>query len=139
MLDHAIAIARQAHQGQVDKAGKPYIEHPLRVMEACQDDPMAAMAAVLHDVAEDCPEWPIERLEAEGFPEPVIEALDLLCHRKETPYLAYIAAIKANPIAKRVKLADLEDNMDLGRLDNPGPKDRQRLVKYMAAKQQLLA
>lgn len=138
MIDHAIEIAKQAHQGQVDKAGQPYINHPMRVMAACQDDPMAAMAAVLHDVAEDCPEWPIDRLAAEGFPNPVIEALKLLCHDKQTPYMEYVLAIKGNPIAKRVKLADLADNMDLGRLPNPGPADHQRVAKYKGAKEALI-
>lgn len=139
MLNRAIEIAREAHQGQLDKAGQPYIEHPLRVMAACADDPLAAQAAVLHDVAEDCPEWPLERLAAEGIPQPVIEALELLCHDKGTPYLDYIEAIKANPIAKRVKLADLTDNMNLDRLPNPGPADYQRLTKYKAATQLLVA
>jgi guanosine-3',5'-bis(diphosphate) 3'-pyrophosphohydrolase len=138
MLDHAIEIAKQAHDGQVDKAGQPYINHPMRVMAACAQDEMAAMAAILHDVAEDCPEWPIERLRAEGFPAPVIEALALLCHDKDVPYLDYIMAIKGNPIAKRVKLADLADNMNLDRLPDPGPADHQRIAKYQAAKQLLI-
>lgn len=138
MLDHAIAIAKQAHHGQVDKAGQPYIDHPMRVMAACQDDPMAAMAAILHDVAEDCPDWPLERLKAEGFPDPVIEALTLLCHDKDVPYEDYILAIKGNATAKRVKLADLADNMNLDRLPDPGPADHERVAKYAAAKQLLI-
>jgi hypothetical protein len=138
MLDRAIAIAREAHQGQVDKAGQPYINHPMRVMAACAGNPLAQMAAALHDVAEDCPAWPIERLAGEGFPVEVIEALALLCHDKAVPYMAYVEQIKGNPIARQVKLADLADNMDLGRLPNPGPKDYERVAKYQAAQELLL-
>lgn len=139
MIERAIAIAREAHQGQLDKAGHPYIEHPLRVMSACADDPLAAMAAVLHDVAEDCPEWPLERLSAEGIPEPVIEVLGLLCHDKSISYFEYVDSIKVNSIAKTVKLADLADNMNLSRLPSPGPPDYRRIARYRAAKKILMA
>lgn len=139
MIDKALQIAFQAHEGQVDKAGKPYIYHPLRVMFACKGNPQAQMAAILHDVVEDCPEWSIERIEACGFPPDVIEALDLLTHKPGEDCEAYIERIKAHPIAREVKLADLADNMNLKRINNPGPRDLDRLANYKAAKTILLA
>lgn len=139
MLNRAIEIARAAHAGQKDKAGQPYILHPLRVMVACLGNPYAQIAAVLHDVAEDCPRWPLERLAAEGFPQEVMDALALLCHDDDVPYMEYIARIKQNAVAKQVKLADLADNMNLGRLPHPEKKDYQRLAKYQQARNLLLA
>lgn len=139
MIEAALRIALQAHQGQTDKAGQPYILHPLRVMAACDGDIKAQMVAILHDVVEDCPDWPIERIRAHGFPAEVIEAIQLLTHAKGEAYEAYVQRIKPNALARKVKLADLADNMNLGRLKNPGPADYQRIEKYKAAKAILLA
>lgn len=139
MIEAALRIALQAHQGQTDKAGQPYILHPLRVMAACDGDLKAQMVAILHDVAEDCPDWPLVRIRAHGFPAEVMEALELLTHAKDKPYEAYVGRIKPNALARKVKLADLADNMNLGRLQDPQEKDYKRLEKYKTAQAILMA
>ncbi len=131
LLEKAIVIAIEAHRGQTDKAGAPYILHPLRVMLAVSGDE-ARLAAVLHDVLEDS-DWTTEALRACGLPEAVLAALDCLTHRDGEPYEGFIARVAANPIARQVKLADLEDNMDLRRLDQVTPQDVQRLERYHRA------
>ena len=128
-LERAIEIAVSAHKGQKDKAGKPYILHPLRLMfKMNSEDEM--IAAVLHDVVEDTA-WTFEKLEAEGFNEEVIAAVKLLTHDKKVPYKKYIEAIKTNKIALRVKLADLEDNLDIKRIAHPKFKDYTRIAEYL--------
>lgn len=135
-LLHAAKIANEAHAGQTDRAGKPYIEHPMRVAQrtATIDEYVVAM---LHDVAEDCPDWPLSRL-AEHFPAHVIDALDCLTKRPGEDYGAFIERVAVNPLAARVKLADLADNMDLARLPKVTPKDLDRQAKYERARQRLL-
>ena len=128
-LERAIEIAITAHKGQVDKAGKPYILHPLRLMFKMHSE-NEMIAAVLHDVVEDT-EWTIEKLIAEGFDEEVITAVNLLTHDKKVPYKKYIEAIKANKIALKVKLADLEDNLDIKRIAHPKFKDYARIAEYL--------
>ena len=129
LLERAIEIAVSAHKGQVDKAGKPYILHPLRLMFKMQTE-NEMIAAVLHDIVEDT-DWTIEKLEAEGFNEEVITDINLLTHDKKVPYKKYIEAIKTNKMALRVKLADLEDNMDIKRIAHPKFKDYARLAEYL--------
>ena len=128
-LEKAISIAVTAHQGQVDKANKPYILHPLRLMFKMNSE-NEMIAAVLHDVVEDT-DWTIEQLEVEGFNEEVIIALRLLTHDKKVPYKKYIEAIKTNKIALKVKLADLEDNLDIKRIAHPKFRDYARLAEYL--------
>jgi len=130
-LEDAIAIAVEAHRGQTDKAGAPYILHPLRVMLAVATEE-ERMAAVLHDVLEDGG-WTLERLRQRGVPEPVLEALDRLTRREGESYEAFVARATGNPISRRVKLADLEDNMDLRRLGALTPRDTERLARYHRA------
>ena len=132
-LERAIAIAAVAHEGQVDKAGAPYILHPLRMMLAVAT-PEARMAAVLHDVVEDG-DVTLEQLRAEGFPAAVVEAVDALTKREheEDDYEAFIRRAALNPIAREVKLADLRDNSDLSRMAEPTEKDRTRIEKYERA------
>ncbi len=133
-LEKAIAIAIDAHAGQTDKAGAPYVLHPLRIMLRMEtDDEM--MAAVLHDVVEDADDWTLDRLLVEGIPSDVVEAVKFLTKRpeEENDYPAFIARASRNPIARRVKLADLEDNMDLGRIAHPVEKDFVRVEKYRRA------
>src|SRR4051794_27877845 len=108
-LDRAIEIAAGAHAGQRNKDGDPYILHPIRVMMRV-DGLNAKMAGVLHDVVEDTP-WTIEQLRAEGFSEEVLSAVDCLTHRDGEEYFDYVARAGSNPLARKVKLADLEDNM----------------------------
>jgi (p)ppGpp synthase/HD superfamily hydrolase len=130
-LERAIALAAAAHAGQKNKEGSPYILHPIRVMMRV-DDAEARIAAVLHDVVEDT-EWTIERLRAEGFSEAVLAAVDSLTHREGEDYFAYVARAGANPLARRVKLADLEDNMNVMRLAVVADKDLERVRKYHKA------
>ena len=128
LLARAIEIAAAAHATQVDKGGAPYVLHPLRMMMK-QTTEAAMIAAVLHDVVEDTP-WTQEKLRAEGFPQEVLEAVACLTKREGEDYAAFIARAGANPIARAVKLADLEDNMDLRRIPDPLQKDLDRLAKY---------
>lgn len=131
-LEHAIAIAARAHAGVLDKHGEPYILHPLRVMLRIAD-PLARIVAVLHDVVEDT-SVTFDDLRAAGFGPDVLDALKLVTHEKSTPYVDYVIAAKANPIAKAVKLADLEDNSDRSRLMlRAGSLDRDlaRVQKYL--------
>ena len=130
-LEDAIVLARRAHSGQTDKAGKDYIEHPLRVMENCADD-NAKIAAVLHDVVEDS-DTTLDDLRAMNFAEEVVEAVSLLTKSDGIEYSNYIAAIKNNAVAREVKIADLRDNMNLDRIANPTEKDLKRVEKYRGA------
>ncbi len=131
LLEQAIALAVGAHRGQVDKAGAPYILHPLRVMLGLSG-PMEQVAAVLHDVIEDCG-WTLEALRERGFPPQVCAALDALTRRPGESYEAFILRAKADAIALTVKLADLADNMDVRRLGDLTAEDAERLRKYQRA------
>ena len=128
-VSRARAIAAAAHAGQVDKAGAPYFSHPARVA-AAQSDSAARCAAYLHDVVEDCPGWTLARLAEEGMPPDVIAAVDALTKRVDEDSEAYLARVLANPLAVRVKIADLRDNMDLSRIAHPSGKDFARLERY---------
>ena len=130
-LEDAIALAVEAHRGQRDKAGQTYILHPLRVMMRLETE-MERMVAVLHDVVEDSP-WTLERLRGLGYPEEVLGALDCLTKREGETYEAFIERLLPNPLARRVKRADLEDNMDVRRLPAVTAKDAERLARYRAA------
>jgi (p)ppGpp synthase/HD superfamily hydrolase len=134
-LERAIAIAAAAHEGQVDKAGAPYILHPLRMMLAVTA-PETRMAAVLHDVVEDG-DVTLAQLGAEGFPASVVEAVDALTKRDGEDYEAFIRRVAPIPIAREVKLADLLDNSDLSRIADPTKQDRARIEKYRRAMEYL--
>jgi len=136
-LNIAIEIAAIAHTGQVDKAGAPYILHPLRVM-LTRDNELEQICAVLHDVVEDT-EITFEDLRKQGFSEEVIEVLDCLTKREGESYDEFIGRVLRNETACRVKLADLEDNMDLSRIKNPSEKDRERIRKYEKAVKRIIA
>lgn len=138
MLNKAIEIATKAHEGQVDKAGKPYIDHPLRVMNMGVTDD-EKIVGVLHDVVEDS-DWTFEQLVTEGFSVEVVEALRCVTKSPESEsYDKFIEQIKANPLAVKVKLNDLTDNMDIRRLAYISEKDVKRLRKYLKAYKQLLS
>ena len=113
-IRRAYLTALEAHRGQVDKAGVEYINHPLTVAAQVSDDVSAIIVALLHDTVEDT-------------------ALTLNELREKIPYLDYVAAIKSNTLARRVKIADLKHNSDLSRIKNPAPKDLARIEKYRAA------
>ena len=131
LLEKAIILAAEAHKGQVDKAGRPYILHPLRMMAKMKTD-SEMIAAVLHDVAEDTP-WTMTQLKNEGFPSKVLKAIRCLTKRKGEDYMDFVARAASNPIARKVKIADLEDNMDVRRISNFTPRDGERLAKYTRA------
>lgn len=130
-LETAIAIAVEAHKGLVDKAGMPYILHPLRVMGSV-DSIDEKIVAVLHDVVEDT-SISFEDLLDKGIESRLIHSLRLLTHDKDVAYEDYIKDIAINPIARNVKLADLKDNSNLDRLKEKTKKDYQRLEKYKEA------
>ncbi len=136
ILDRAKAIATSAHEGQVDKAGKPYIEHPMRVMNMGKTVE-EKIAGVLHDVVEDS-DWTFEMLEKEGIPKDVMDALRCVTKLSEDEdYNHFIERVKTNPLAVKVKLNDLKDNMDITRLGEVTEKDLARLNKYIRAYRQL--
>jgi GTP diphosphokinase / guanosine-3',5'-bis(diphosphate) 3'-diphosphatase len=127
-LNRAIVLAEHAHRGQVDKAGKPYIEHPLRVMQGMDSD-IARIVAVLHDAVEDSA-LTLEQLLEAGFDTDIVMAIDAITKRPEEVYDIYLERIMANPVALQVKIADMLDNMNIARIAEPTPKDWQRLEKY---------
>ena len=126
----AIKLAYEAHKDQYDKSGLPYITHPLHLAEY-MDDEYTTVTALLHDVVEDT-DITLDDL-AKEFPEEVIEAIKLLTHQKDIPYMDYVAKIKTNDIAKTVKIADLEHNSNLTRLNHITDKDLDRIIKYQKA------
>ncbi len=128
-LAQSIAVA--AHKGQVDKAGKPYIEHPAHVASGVQGD-IAKAVAWLHDVVEDTL-LTLADLRGKGVAPEVVEALKLLTHDESVPYLEYVRSLKSNPLACAVKLADLRHNSDLSRLPRITEKDQRRAEKYAKA------
>ena len=120
----ALLLAFEAHNGQVDKAGLPYICHPLHVAEQMTDED-STIAALLHDVAEDT-DVTLADLAAAGFAPHIIEALDLLTHDKAVPYLDYVRGLAPNALARQVKMADMRHNMDDTRLGHLDEATRQR-------------
>lgn len=128
MLNKAIEIAARAHAGQTDKGGHPYILHPLRVMLNCESEP-AKICAILHDVIEDT-NITVDDLRAEGFGDEIIASLECLTKQDDESYDDFIGRVLTNETACRVKLADLADNMDLTRIENPSEKDKERIKKY---------
>lgn len=127
----AMKLCYQAHRYQTDKSGIPYVFHPIHLAEQMEDE-ATTVTALLHDVVEDTA-YTVKDLEALGFAPEVLEALALLTHADGVPYLEYVAAIKQNPIARTVKLADLAHNSDLTRLDTVDAKALARVEKYRQA------
>lgn len=137
LLAKAINLAMQAHAGQTDKAGMPYIGHVMRVMQAGKtiDE---KIVGVLHDVVEDTT-WTFDALLAEGFPVHIVDALRCVTKLSDDePYESFINRVKTNPLAVAVKIADLTDNMDIRRLQTLTDADVQRLRKYLKAYQSLV-
>jgi (p)ppGpp synthase/HD superfamily hydrolase len=131
-LERAIAIAAEAHAGQVDKGGAPYVLHPLRMMLQMSSID-ERIVAVLHDVCEDCPGWRFDRLRREGFSARILAALRSVTTRDGEEYEDFVRRAAANPIGRRVKLADLIDNSDVSRIAVPSERDLQRIAKYRRA------
>jgi len=126
----AMKIAYDAHHGQLDKSGVPYVYHPIHLAEQMKTEE-ECIVALLHDVVEDT-NITFEQLERE-FSDTVIQVLKLLTHDDSVPYMDYVRKIKDNPIAKNVKLADLHHNSDVTRLDEMSEKDKLRNIKYNEA------
>jgi (p)ppGpp synthase/HD superfamily hydrolase len=127
-LEKAILIAVQAHAGAKDKAGAPYIMHPLRVMLRMSTK-TERIVAVLHDVVEDS-DWTLDALRRRGFSEEVIDAVDHLTRRPKERYMDYVERAAGNSTALRVKMADLKDNMDMTRIKKPTKASLARLKRY---------
>ena len=130
-IEQAIELAVKHHKGQVDKAGQPYILHPLRLMQNMKNE-IDQIVAVLHDIVEDTPVT-LEELKERGFSLDIVNAVDCLTKRENESYNQFIDRVCEDAIASRVKLADLEDNMDLSRLAEIKEEDRARLEKYQSA------
>ena len=131
LLEKAISIAVEAHRGQKDKFDRPYILHPLSVMGRVDTEP-EKIVAVLHDVVEDT-KVTFEDLKREGFPDDLLNALDCVTKREGEAYEDFVKRSDSNPIARRVKIADLEDNMDVRRIRLVTEKDVERINKYLKA------
>lgn len=135
MINKALRIAYDAHEGSVDKGGAPYILHPISValdVASHGGDVDAIVAALLHDVVEDT-SISLQNLRDEGVSECCLEALALLTHDKTVPYMDYVSTVRNNSIARVVKMADLRNNMDESRLVFVTDKDRERIEKYKKA------
>lgn len=128
LYQQALAIAKDAHKGQVDKAGMDYIQHPLFVASLVEGE-LAKTVALLHDVVEDS-DWTLRK---EGLPEEVVQAVGIITKKRNENYEEYILRVKQNPLARQVKLADLYHNSDLSRLANVTDRDRKRVAKYQQA------
>ena len=127
----AMKLCYEAHKDQVDKSGMPYVFHPFHVAEQMTDE-ATTIVALLHDVVEDT-DYTLEDLAAEGFGKDILEAVALMPHEDDVPYLEYVAKLKDNPIARAVKLADLAHNSDLSRIGEVDEETRERLEKYKKA------
>lgn len=139
LLAKAIKIAIKAHRGQTDRNGMPYINHPMRVMEMGKTLE-EKIVGILHDVVEDSPEYPLSYLVEKGFPPNIVFAVNCLTKRpEETDYNVYMSRVKKSPLAMRVKINDLTDNMDLRRCRKLlEEKDLKRYNKYLSAYHELI-
>jgi len=127
-LEDAIVLAVEAHRGRRDKLGRPYILHPLRLM-ATLDAPAEQMAALLHDVVADS-DVTVEEFRRRNCPPEVVEAIDRLTLRAGESFDEFIMRISKDPVARRVKIADLADNLDLRNWKDIGEPERERLIRY---------
>ena len=131
MTKRALSLCFEAHKDQKDKSGLPYVFHPFHLAEQMEDED-TTIVALLHDVIEDTG-YTIEDLQKAGFTQNVISAIALMTHNPQMPYMEYVRAIKSNPIARAVKLADLRHNSDMTRLDIITQRDEERAQKYLDA------
>lgn len=131
LLDKAALICVSKHSGQRDKMGCSYFQHPMRVAMRCGSDE-EKMVALLHDVIEDCDVTP-EYLLEEGFPQEVVDGILSVTKRQGESYDDFVRRAKENPLGRVVKLHDLEDNLDIFRLDNLDEAMMRRYNKYLKA------
>ncbi len=136
MTKLAMKISFDGHRDQVDKTGLPYVFHPFHLAE-CMNDEAAVVVALLHDVIEDT-DMTAERLLEVGISKECVDAISLMTHAPEVPYMDYVKEIKKNPIARAVKIADLRHNSDMTRLDVIDEYAIKRAEKYKAALELLL-
>jgi (p)ppGpp synthase/HD superfamily hydrolase len=138
LLEIAIKIAVDAHTGQLDKSGQPYVLHPLKVMCALSNE-KDRIVGVLHDVIEDT-NITYDYLISNGFAgeTEILDAIESVTKKEDETYDEFIDRAALNPIGRRVKLADLQDNMDLSRISNPTEKDYARIRRYERAKEILM-
>lgn len=140
----ALWIADKAHKGQKDKAGQDYIFHPMRVADALANNKIlpltdrveGSIAGMLHDVVEDT-DITIDYLREQGFPENILFAIDCLTRREGENYQDFIVRCCQSEIAMRVKIADLEDDLDVRRLKHITEKDIERINRYLEARRYL--
>ncbi|HNC98860.1 MAG TPA: HD domain-containing protein [Myxococcota bacterium] len=137
-LDRALRLAVQVHSGTVDRAGRPYLLHILQVVTACRDDLDAATVAALHDVVEDS-SVTCRDLREQGFAAHLVEAVDALTRRDGESYEDSIERASRLALSRKVKLADLESNLDVRRLTQVTSSDLGRLERYRKAWHQLRA
>jgi (p)ppGpp synthase/HD superfamily hydrolase len=130
-IEDAIRLALDKHHGQTDKSGAPYILHPLRVMAQMQTE-TERIVAVLHDVVEDS-DVTLDALRDMGYSEEIAAAIDHLSRREGESYEQFIQRIKPHPLAVRVKLGDLTDNMDIRRCGELDEKALERFQRYRNA------
>jgi len=128
MLEKAIEIAVEAHRGQLDKAGKIYILHPMRVMLRGRNE-TEMIVGILHDAVEDTP-ITIDMLKLEGFSEEILSAIECITKHEGEEYGAFIDRVLTNPLATQIKLYDMEDNLNRDRIPYPTPRDEARFAKY---------
>lgn len=122
LVRKAVLIMFQAHKEDLDKGGYPYVFHPFYLATQMPDED-STIVALLHDVVEDHGDlWSFERLAGEGFNTKIIDAIKLLTHDPEVLYLDYVRKLSTNPLARRVKIADLKHNKDETRTDGKAPK-----------------
>ncbi len=131
LMEKALGIATKAHKGQTDKAGAPYIFHPIRVALRCSTSKEKTVA-LLHDVIEDTSVTPDDLL-SEGFPPEIVDAVLSVTKKEGESYMDFVARAKENPIGRQVKLHDIQDNMDITRLPQLTADDLPRLNKYLEA------
>lgn len=128
MIACAYEIAKTAHSGQVDKGGKPYIQHVEAVAKKCQDAD-TKVVALLHDVIEDTP-LTLSDLRGYGFSQEVLSAVDAITKRSGECRTDYLHRVKQNALARQVKIADLQHNADISRIPNPTKHDIERSKRY---------
>ena len=131
LLEKAVALAIKAHAGQRDKSGEPYVLHPLRMMLRCRTFE-EKLVSVLHDVIEDS-DYTLKELRKEGCPEDVLIAIEHLSRRNDESYDEFIERALSNSLARKVKIKDLEDNMNLLRYGEIDDKVCEKLAKYHRA------
>ena len=136
-LQRAIEIALEAHKGVIDKGGNPYILHPLRLMLQ-MDSEEEMIVAILHDVVEDSEKWSFDKLQAEGFSKKIINSLRSITKENENEdYEKFIDRSTRDKIGRKVKIADISDNLDISRLKEVTDKDILRINKYKKALEKL--